>query len=81
MAMQGNATSFTLTGIKAIGQIPLLHVRSDNERAIKVYENTGFTTRKEIVLILCISKPGVALRNAATLCCFKLIVNESSFQV
>ncbi|MDB4926713.1 GNAT family N-acetyltransferase [Mucilaginibacter sp.] len=34
--------------IKAAGEIPMLHVRYDNERAIKVYESTGFVARKEI---------------------------------
>jgi predicted GNAT family acetyltransferase len=31
--------------IKAAGEIPYLHVRSDNDRAIKVYESLGFATR------------------------------------
>lgn len=31
--------------IRAAGEIPYLHVRSDNERAIKVYESMGFVTR------------------------------------
>lgn len=31
--------------MKAAGQTPYLHVRGDNERAIKVYERLGFTTR------------------------------------
>lgn len=34
--------------IKKTSGIPFLHVRNDNERAIKVYENLGFSTRKEI---------------------------------
>jgi ribosomal protein S18 acetylase RimI-like enzyme len=34
--------------IKAASNIPFLHVRYDNERAIKVYESLGFVTRKEI---------------------------------
>jgi len=34
--------------IKAASGIPFLHVRNDNERAIKVYENSGFSTRKEM---------------------------------
>jgi ribosomal protein S18 acetylase RimI-like enzyme len=34
--------------IKAIGEIPFLHVRHDNYRAIKVYEDIGFITRKDI---------------------------------
>lgn len=31
--------------ITASGDIPYLHVRSDNDRAIKVYESLGFVTR------------------------------------
>jgi GNAT superfamily N-acetyltransferase len=31
--------------IQAAGEIPYLHVRSDNGRAIKVYESLGFVTR------------------------------------
>jgi len=31
--------------IQAAGEIPYLHVRSDNDRAIKVYESLGFVTR------------------------------------
>jgi ribosomal protein S18 acetylase RimI-like enzyme len=34
--------------INAAGNIPFLHVRYDNERAIKVYENLGFSTRTEV---------------------------------
>jgi len=34
--------------IKAASEIPFLHVRCDNERAVKVYEHTGFSTRKEM---------------------------------
>jgi GNAT superfamily N-acetyltransferase len=30
------------------GNIPFLHVRSDNIRAIKVYENLGFITRRQL---------------------------------
>ena len=33
--------------IKA-GDIPMLHVRSNNERAVNVYESMGFTSRKEL---------------------------------
>lgn len=36
---------YHLHRIKAAGQIPFLHVRDDNERAIKVYESLGFKTR------------------------------------
>jgi predicted GNAT family acetyltransferase len=34
--------------IKAGSGTPFLHVRNDNDRAIKVYENSGFSTRKEM---------------------------------
>jgi len=34
--------------IKAAGEIPILHVRHDNERAINVYKDMGFTTRSAI---------------------------------
>lgn len=34
--------------IKAATDIPFLHVRDDNERAIKVYESLGFVARKPI---------------------------------
>ena len=34
--------------IQAAGEIPYLHVRSDNARAIKVYESLGFVTRYNV---------------------------------
>lgn len=34
--------------IKTEGNTPFLHVRDDNERAIKVYEDLGFSTRTEV---------------------------------
>ena len=34
--------------IKAAGDIPYLHSRADNERAISVYESLGFETRIEV---------------------------------
>jgi len=34
--------------IKSASEIPFLHVRRNNERAVKVYEHTGFITRKEL---------------------------------
>jgi ribosomal protein S18 acetylase RimI-like enzyme len=34
--------------IKAASGIPFLHVRYDNQRAIKVYESLGFETRTEV---------------------------------
>jgi len=39
---------FHLQRIKAAGNIPFLHVRYNNTRAIKVYESLGFLTRREI---------------------------------
>ncbi|MEN0052774.1 MAG: GNAT family N-acetyltransferase [Mucilaginibacter sp.] len=39
---------FHVNRIKAAGQIPFLHVKADNERAIKVYEKLGFVIRKEM---------------------------------
>ena len=40
---------YHLHRIKASSGIPFLHVRYDNERAIKVYERVGFEARKEII--------------------------------
>ena len=34
--------------IREAGEIPFLHVKAENERAIKVYEKLGFVTRKEM---------------------------------
>ena len=34
--------------ITAKGEVPYLHVRSDNSRAIKVYESLGFATRSNV---------------------------------
>lgn len=34
--------------IQAAGQVPILHVRDDNARAIDVYESLGFVSRKHI---------------------------------
>jgi predicted GNAT family acetyltransferase len=40
--------SYQVHRIKAASGIPFLHVRCDNKRAIKVYEDLGFSTRREI---------------------------------
>jgi len=34
--------------IKAVSEIPFLHVRYDNHRAIRVYESLGFATRRDV---------------------------------
>ncbi len=34
--------------IRSASGIPFLHVREDNERAIKVYENSGFSIRRKV---------------------------------
>jgi ribosomal protein S18 acetylase RimI-like enzyme len=39
---------FQIQRIRAAGEIPFLHVRSDNARAISVYESLGFARRKTI---------------------------------
>lgn len=39
---------YQVNRIKAASGIPFLHVRWDNDRAIKVYEDLGFLTRREI---------------------------------
>ncbi len=39
---------FQVRRILAAGEIPFLHVRYDNQRAIEVYESLGFVTRKTI---------------------------------
>jgi predicted GNAT family acetyltransferase len=36
---------YQINRIIAAGEIPYLHVRSDNDRAIRVYEGLGFVTR------------------------------------
>jgi ribosomal protein S18 acetylase RimI-like enzyme len=43
--------------ITAASEIPFLHVRADNERAIKVYESLGFATRIAVyfyVMVKCV---------------------------
>ena len=39
---------YQIQRIQATSGIPFLHVRSDNERAIKVYESLGFSTRTNV---------------------------------
>jgi predicted GNAT family acetyltransferase len=36
---------YQVNRIKAAGETPFLHVRYDNERAVKVYQNVGFAKR------------------------------------
>ena len=38
--------------IKAVGEIPFLHVKSENLRAIDVYRKLGFEKRKEVVIYI-----------------------------
>jgi ribosomal protein S18 acetylase RimI-like enzyme len=45
--------------IKAASGIPFLHVRNDNERAIKVYERLGFSTRKEVYFYVLKKSQGI----------------------
>jgi len=39
---------FQVDRIKAASEIPFLHVKDDNERAIKVYKSLGFATRTKV---------------------------------
>jgi ribosomal protein S18 acetylase RimI-like enzyme len=39
---------YHLHRLQAVLNIPFLHVRNDNERAIKVYEGLGFSVRSEV---------------------------------
>jgi len=39
-------------GIEARGETPVLHVRSDNHTAIRVYESLGFATRVEFEAVM-----------------------------
>ncbi|HKB43223.1 MAG TPA: GNAT family N-acetyltransferase, partial [Chitinophagaceae bacterium] len=39
---------YQINRIKAASGIPFLHVRHDNDRAIKVYESLGFSTRRKV---------------------------------
>ncbi|MDR3697248.1 GNAT family N-acetyltransferase [Mucilaginibacter sp.] len=43
-----------LNRMTAASNIPFLHVRDDNERAIKVYEDIGFNTRSNVYFYLMI---------------------------
>ena len=48
---KGYARALLLNQVNAIGtagQVPFLHVKGDNERAIRVYESLGFTTRTDV---------------------------------
>ncbi|KIO77532.1 hypothetical protein TH53_08825 [Pedobacter lusitanus] len=48
---KGYAKQLLLSQIQRIiaaSGTPFLHVRNDNERAVKVYEHSGFSTRKEV---------------------------------
>ena len=48
---KGYAQALLLNHVKHIrsaGKVPFLHVRSDNDRAIRVYQSMGFVTRSEV---------------------------------
>jgi ribosomal protein S18 acetylase RimI-like enzyme len=40
--------TYQINRIKAEGNVPFLHVREDNERAISVYKNLGFEIRSDV---------------------------------
>ncbi len=42
--------------IRAAGKIPYLHVRADNTRAHRIYEQMGFVTRAEMIIYI-VAKP------------------------
>jgi len=42
--------------IRADGKIPYLHVRADNTRAYRIYEQMGFVTRTEMIIYI-VAKP------------------------
>ncbi|UFH57803.1 GNAT family N-acetyltransferase [Spirosoma sp. KNUC1025] len=42
--------------IRAEGKIPYLHVRADNTRAFRIYEQMGFVTRAEMIIYI-VAKP------------------------
>jgi predicted GNAT family acetyltransferase len=39
-------------GILGRGEIPFLHVATDNSRAIALYERLGFTVRREVAILV-----------------------------
>jgi ribosomal protein S18 acetylase RimI-like enzyme len=39
---------YQINRIKAAAEVPFLHVRYDNERAVNVYKSLGFSTRTEV---------------------------------
>lgn len=41
--------AYHINRIKAEGNIPFLHVRADNDRAIGVYKDLGFETRSQVI--------------------------------
>ena len=41
-------TYFQVVRIREMGEIPMLHVWAHNSRAIRLYENLGFVTRREL---------------------------------
>ena len=41
-------TYYQVVKIREIGEIPMLHVWAHNSRAIRLYENLGFVTRREL---------------------------------
>lgn len=48
-----------ISRIKAVSNIPFLHVRYDNERAIKVYESLGFLTRRTVYFYVMKKRQGL----------------------
>ena len=47
---------YHINRIKAASEIPFLHVRDDNERAIKVYESLGFATRRAVYFYVMVKR-------------------------
>jgi ribosomal protein S18 acetylase RimI-like enzyme len=50
---------YHINRIRAASEIPFLHVKADNERAIKLYEYLGFSVRKPVYFYV-VMKPGAA---------------------